>query len=133
MNLLTRVKAKASELKSEALVIMVAYRDKRTPFTAKILIAITIGYLLSPIDIIPDFIPVLGLLDDLIIVPLLISFSLKLIPSIVLTEARQYIKDHPSKLKKNNWVFAIVIIILWLIIGYYSYQYIHKKMSNSVN
>lgn len=133
MKILSSIKSAARNLKNEGNVLLIAYRDKRTPFAAKILIAITVGYLLSPIDLIPDFIPVLGMLDDLIIVPLLISLSLKLIPPIVLTEARQYLHDNPSKLKKNNWLFAVVIIILWLIAAYFSYRYIHKTISNSGN
>ncbi len=76
--LLSKLKQKARQLKSEAQVLVRAYSDKRTPITAKMLIAITVGYLLSPIELIPDFIPVLGLLDDLIIVPALIALSIKL-------------------------------------------------------
>ena len=72
MGLLTKLKQRARQLKSEANVLMIAYKDKRTPSSAKILIGLTVGYLLCPIDLIPDFIPVLGLLDDLIIVPALI-------------------------------------------------------------
>ena len=89
MSLIQTLKQKAKKLKAEAQVLMIAYKDKRTPLTAKILIGITIGYLLSPIDLIPDFIPVLGLLDDLIIVPALIALSIKLIPEIVLHDARE--------------------------------------------
>jgi len=88
-------------------------KDKRTPSSAKILIGITVGYLLCPIDLIPDFIPVLGLLDDLIIVPALIALSIKLIPSIVLNEAREKLKANPQRYKKNNWLFALIIIIIW--------------------
>src|ERR1041385_6064900 len=75
MKLLGSLKAKAKKLKAEAQVLMLAYKDKRTPLVAKILIWVTVGYLLSPIDLIPDFIPVLGILDDLIIVPALITLS----------------------------------------------------------
>lgn len=75
--------------------LIIAYADKRTPLTAKILIGLTIGYLLSPIDLIPDFIPIIGFLDDLIIVPLLISLSIKLIPIKVLTEAREIGRNNP--------------------------------------
>lgn len=77
MKLLDNLKQKAKKLKSEAQVLMIAYKDNRTPLKAKILIGITVGYLLSPIDLIPDFIPVLGILDDLIIVPALIALSIK--------------------------------------------------------
>lgn len=78
---------------------MIAYKDKRTPIAAKMLIGITIGYLLSPIDLIPDFIPVIGLLDDLIIVPALIALSNKLIPEVVLKVARENHFNHLWKLK----------------------------------
>jgi uncharacterized membrane protein YkvA (DUF1232 family) len=121
MQLISKLKQRAKQLLSESQVLMIAYRDKRTPLAAKILIWLTVGYMLSPVDLIPDFIPVLGLLDDLIIVPLLISVSVKLIPEIVLSEARQKIKDNLTKPKKNNWIFGIIIILVWLTILYYLY------------
>jgi uncharacterized membrane protein YkvA (DUF1232 family) len=116
------LKQKAKDLKSEAQILLVAYRDSRTPLSAKILIGITMGYLLSPIDLIPDFIPVLGLLDDLIIVPLLITLSIKLIPKNILEEARQKAKSDPRILKKTNWIVAFVIILLWLMILYFVFR-----------
>lgn len=122
MKLFSTLKQKAKELKSEAQVLVIAFRDARTPLSAKILIAITVGYLLSPVDLVPDFIPVLGLLDDLVLVPLLIALSLKLIPSKILEEARETAKSNPQMLKKTNWFFGIVIIILWLIILYFIFR-----------
>ncbi|RYF88600.1 MAG: DUF1232 domain-containing protein [Chitinophagaceae bacterium] len=121
MQLLDNLKKRAKQLKAEAQVLMLAYTDKRTPLMAKILIGITVGYLMSPIDLIPDFIPVLGLLDDIIIVPLLIALSIKLIPAEVLAETRQKIKDNPQKYKKNNWVFAVIIVLIWLTILYFGF------------
>jgi uncharacterized membrane protein YkvA (DUF1232 family) len=118
MNLLQSLKQRAKKLKSEAQVLMIAYKDSRTPLSAKILIGITVGYLLSPIDLIPDFIPVLGILDDLVIVPALIALSIKLIPDNVLYEAREQLKNNPQRYKKNNWLFAFVIILIWLLILY---------------
>lgn len=123
MRLLSKLKQRARKLKSEAQVLMIAYKDKRTPVTAKALIAITVGYLLSPIDLIPDFIPVLGLLDDLIMVPILISFSLKLIPAVVLLDARERVKNNPEALKKTNWFFAIIIILIWLVLLFCTYRH----------
>lgn len=119
MRLLSKLKQRAKQLKSEAQVLMIAYKDKRTPASAKILIGITVGYLLSPIDLIPDFIPILGILDDLIIVPGLIVLSIKLIPDIVLNDARLQLKNNPQRYSKNNWVFAIIVIIIWLTILYF--------------
>lgn len=123
MNFIDRLKQKVRALKAEIQVLLIAYSDKRTPLIAKIFIGITVGYLLSPIDLIPDFIPVLGLLDDLIIVPLLITLSIKLIPKIIISEARQKVKENPEKLKKNNWIFAIIIIFIWLTILYLAFKY----------
>jgi uncharacterized membrane protein YkvA (DUF1232 family) len=128
--LLTKLKQQARHLKAEIRVLQLAYLDKRTPWLAKLLIGLTVGYLLSPIDLIPDFIPVLGLLDDLILVSLLISFSIRLIPAIVLTEARQNLKDNPSILKKNNWLFALIIVLIWLGLLYLAYKYIFLNYLN---
>ena len=121
--LFNKLKRKVRQIKSEAAVLIVAYADQRTPLIAKIIIGFTIGYLLSPIDLIPDFIPVAGILDDLIIVPLLFFLSIRLIPGIVLAEARQYIKDNPQKLKRNNWIFAAGIILIWLLLLWFVLKY----------
>ena len=119
---MSTLKQKAKHLKSEAQVLIIAYNDSRTPLSAKILIGFTVGYLLSPIDLIPDFIPVLGLLDDLLIVPFLIVLSIKLIPATVLKEARQKAKSDPQILKKTNWIFAALIIIIWLLVIYFLFR-----------
>ena len=128
MSLLSTLKHRAKQLKAEAQVLILAYRDKRTPLTAKILIGITVGYLLSTIDLIPDFIPILGLLDDFIIVPVLIALSIKLIPPTVLNDAREQLKNNPQRYKKNNWLFAALIIIIWLSILYIIVFWIRGRM-----
>src|SRR5688572_10041432 len=106
MQLLQKLKTQAKRLKGEAHVLILAYGDQRTPLKAKLLIGLTIGYLLSPIDLIPDFIPILGALDDLVIVPLLVTMSIKLIPPIVLQDARKALDENAILTKKNNWLFA---------------------------
>lgn len=111
---------------------MIAYTDKRTPIGAKILVGLTVGYLLSPIDFIPDFIPVLGLLDDVIIVPILISASIKLIPAIVLVDARQRIKDNPLITEKNNWYFAVLIILVWLLLLLFAYKLLSRPTAQKI-
>lgn len=115
MKLLAKLKQKARELKAEARVLLLAYKDPRTPLSAKILIGITVGYLLSPIDLIPDFIPVLGVLDDLVIVPVLIALSIKLIPQDVLQDAREIVRQDADGVQKKNWWFAIIIITIWIL------------------
>jgi uncharacterized membrane protein YkvA (DUF1232 family) len=126
MSILDKLKQRARQLKSEAQVLMIAYKDKRTPASAKMFIGITVGYLLSPIDLIPDFIPVLGILDDLIIVPALIALSIKLIPEIVLNDAREQLKSNPWRFKKNNWKFAIVIILIWICVLYLVFVHVRR-------
>lgn len=116
MKLLSKLRNSALKLKSEAQVLLLAYKDKRTPVTAKILIGVTVGYLLSPIDLIPDFIPVLGLVDDLIIVPALIAWSISLIPAVVMQDARNRAALHPEQIRKNNWRFAVFIVLVWLVV-----------------
>lgn len=121
MGALEKLKQKAKKLKTESQVLMIAYKDKRTPLSAKILIGITVGYLLSPIDLIPDFIPVLGLLDDLVIVPILITLSIRLIPKVVLQDARDRLKTNPFRLKEN-WLVGIVIIMIWILVSYFLFK-----------
>jgi uncharacterized membrane protein YkvA (DUF1232 family) len=93
MSLIKQWRQRAGQLKVETYAIYLAYRDPRTPWYAKLLAAAVIAYAVSPIDLIPDFIPVLGVLDDLIIVPLGIALSLKMIPQEVMTECREKARD----------------------------------------
>lgn len=93
-----------------------AYRDKRTPWYAKVLAVIVVAYALSPIDLIPDFIPVLGYLDDLILVPLGITLALKMIPAEVMADARKQAEDHLISNRSIGWIATAVIILVWILI-----------------
>jgi uncharacterized membrane protein YkvA (DUF1232 family) len=104
----------ARRLKQETHAVYLAARDPRTPWSAKLVIAIVVAYALSPIDLIPDFIPVLGYLDDLLLLPLGIFLALKLIPTAVIADARQAARQANGNLPKSR-VAAIVIIALWMI------------------
>lgn len=112
--MLKRLKEEVKLLKAELRVLIIAYKDPRTPFLPKLIIGLTVGYMLSPIDLIPDFIPVLGLLDDLIIVPLLIRASIRLIPPTVMADARRTAKENPDQLEKRNWLFGLIIVLIWI-------------------
>lgn len=127
MGFFQRLKGKVRKLRSEIQVLIIAYSDPRTHWTAKLLIGITVGYLLSPIDLIPDFIPFLGILDDLILVPLLITASIKLIPEIVIKEARVQALKNPKRMKKNNYIVAFIILLLWVIMIYNLFVYFQNK------
>jgi uncharacterized membrane protein YkvA (DUF1232 family) len=113
--ILTRLRTKAKQLKYEVSALYLAYRRKDVPFYAKIGIVIAVGYALSPIDLIPDFIPVLGYLDDLILVPLLISLAIKLIPPPMLEACREEAKDLWKHGKPKKWYYGLPIIIIWLL------------------
>jgi len=111
-------KEKAKQLKTDTYALYLAYKDPRIPWYAKVFIAIIVGYALSPIDLIPDFIPVLGYLDDLIIIPAGISLSLKMIPKEVLEECREKAKYELRNGKPKNWVAAVIIVLIWLLVVY---------------
>jgi len=115
MRILVKMKEWAKKLKLQSRILQVAYKDERTPLKAKILIWITLGYLFSPIDLIPDFIPVIGYLDDLIIVPLLIAITIKLIPKIVWVDASMRVNSEPEIIWKKNWLIIIGITLMWLL------------------
>ena len=108
------IKIKARTLKRETQALYLAARDPRTPWPAKVVIAIVVAYALSPIDLIPDFIPVLGYLDDVCLLPLGIYLALKLIPAAVLTDARHAAQQASGNLAASR-VAAVVIILLWII------------------
>jgi len=86
---MTSLKEKANQLKNETYALYLAFKDPRVPWYAKVLIAAIVSYTLSPIDLIPDFIPVIGYADDLILVPAGIYLVLKMIPEEVLEECRK--------------------------------------------
>ena len=113
---LEKLKIKAKELKFNISALFLAYKRKDVSLLAKILIIITVGYALSPIDLIPDFIPVLGYLDDLIILPFLIFLSLKLIPKEIMDECKEQAKDLWKDGKPKKWYYAIPIILIYLLI-----------------
>ncbi len=106
------LKQKVDALKQETFALYYAARDPRTPLAAKILAGIVVAYLVSPIDLIPDFIPVLGLLDDLILVPLGIIICLRIIPPQVMAEARITAQKQIETTK--SWVAAAVVIAIWI-------------------
>lgn len=113
MKFFKKLKNKSKALKTEIIAIYLSMRDSRTPVWAKIMIILTISYAFSPIDLIPDFIPILGYLDDLIILPLMITASIKLIPKEVLSECRLKAKVSMDVNKKLGIFAAIIILLLW--------------------
>lgn len=114
MKIIDRLKETARKLKTEIAVLGVVYRDPRTPWYAKVLIALVVAYSLSPIDLIPDFIPVLGYLDDLILIPLGITLAIKLVPPEIFKEAHATVAGNPESTGISGWWFAVLIILFWI-------------------
>jgi uncharacterized membrane protein YkvA (DUF1232 family) len=115
--MIERWRQRARELKTETYAIYLAYKDPRTPWYARLFAACVVGYAFSPIDLIPDPIPVLGYLDDFVLVPLGIAVALKMIPSSVMAECRDKAQAAMSEGKPTNWVAAAVIVAIWLFLA----------------
>ena len=125
--IVNQLKSKARLLKREVTVLYFAYRDTRTPWYARIFTLLVVSYALSPIDLIPDFIPVLGYLDDLILVPAGIFIALKMIPADVMSDARQQAND-PLQIKKIGWIFAAIILIIWALILFMIVLFVYQRI-----
>jgi len=113
--MLQRLRGWARKLKAELYALYLAYRDPRTPWYARIVVACVVGYAFSPIDLIPDFIPILGYLDDVILVPLGIMLALRLVPTEVLADCRMRAAQELQAGKPINRFAAGVIITIWII------------------
>ena len=120
------MKNKARLLKTEFYAIYLAYKDPRVPWYARIFAVCVVGYAFSPIDLIPDPIPVIGYLDDLILVPLGIFLVLKMIPKEVMAECREQARVVMLKDKPVNWIAAIVIIGIWVVLALLSVAIVSK-------
>ena len=110
-------KQRARELKIQIYAIYLAYRDPRVPLYARIFAAGVVGYAFSPIDLIPDPIPILGYLDDLVIVPLGIALALKMIPPDVLAECQEKSREVMRQGKPVNKVAAAIIVAIWILLA----------------
>jgi len=112
--MLENLKSRARALKNEAFAVYLAAKDPRTPWYAKALIFFVVAHTFSPIDLIPDFIPILGYLDDLIITPLGLALAIRLIPAEVLAEARAKVAS--SGLDRSlGYIGAAAIILVWIV------------------
>jgi len=112
--LLAPWKERTRQLKTETYAIYLAYRDPRVSWGARLFAGAVVAYAFSPIDLVPDFIPVLGYLDDLVLVPLGIALALRMIPPAVMAECREKAQEALAQGKPTNWVAAAAIIAIWL-------------------
>ena len=112
MGPIERLESWARRLKVEVYALYLAYKDQRVPWYARVFAAVVVGYAFSPIDLIPDVVPVLGHLDDLILIPLGVALAIKMIPPHVLAECRQEARD--AKDGPVNRVAAVVVVVVWI-------------------
>lgn len=110
------LKERAKKLKTDIPAVFIAMQKQETPVRAKIIAGLTIVYALSPIDLIPDFIPVLGYIDDIILLPALVALAIRMIPPDVFDTCRQEAEGLWAGGKPKKWYYAIPIVLLWLLI-----------------
>ena len=115
MSLMDRARAQALRCKADVLALYLVARDPRTPWLAKAVIAGVVAYALSPVDLIPDFIPVIGYLDDLILIPLGVALAIRLTPVEIIEECREAARQRFTGGKPQSWMAAGIIVLLWLI------------------
>ena len=121
--MIRRLQAWAKNLKTDTYALYFACRDPRTPLVAKIVAGLVAAYALSPIDLIPDFIPVIGYLDDLILVPLGVVLALRLVPKVVMQECRERARREVERPVSRMaaviivalWLGALVLLVVWLL------------------
>lgn len=110
------LKERANKLKKNVPAVFLALKDEDTPVIAKVFAAVAVAYALSPVDLIPDFIPVLGYIDDVILLPTLVAITVKLIPKDVWVRCQAESVNMWENGKPKKWYFAIPIVMLWLLV-----------------
>lgn len=110
------LKERAKKLKQDIPTVFLCLKDKDTPVIAKIIAGLTVAYALSPIDLIPDFIPVLGYLDDVLLLPGLIALTIKLIPRQVWERNRALSEGMWKDGRPKKWYYALPIVAIWLLV-----------------
>ncbi len=114
-------RAWARRIKRDLFALYLAYRDPRTPWYARFVAACVVAYAFSPIDLIPDPIPILGYLDDLLLVPLGILLAIRLIPPAVMAACRAEAQVRMEDGKPVNWIAAGVIVVIWLLLAVWAW------------
>jgi uncharacterized membrane protein YkvA (DUF1232 family) len=117
MSLLADLRIRANALKADSYALYLVARDPRTPWYAKVLAATVVAYAVSPIDLIPDFIPVLGYLDDLILLPLGIALAIRLVPTDVLADCRARAAERSDAGQRVSFLAGAVIVVIWVVMG----------------
>ena len=126
MSFLASLKQRARILKADALALYFAARHPATPWYAKLAALLIVAYAFSPVDLIPDFIPVLGYLDEVILLPLCIALALKLVPDAVMLECRARAAEMLQK--PVNWLAGAVIVLIWLGLAFLFGRWLYQQL-----
>lgn len=110
------LKDRARKLKNDIPALFLALKRKDTPVLAKVFAFLAVGYALSPIDLVPDFIPILGYIDDIVILPVLVMAALKFIPKEIFDECRKQAEGMWQDGKPKKWYYAVPIVVIWLLL-----------------
>jgi uncharacterized membrane protein YkvA (DUF1232 family) len=113
MTMLEKLKGWARNLKKQIYILYLSYKDERVPWYAKVFTACVVAYAFSPIDLIPDFIPILGYLDDVILVPLGVMLALKMLPDVVINDCTEKAEELMKIGMPKNWITGSIIIVVW--------------------
>ena len=127
--MLNQLKLWAKKLKKQLFILYLAYKDERVSWYTKVFTACVVAYAFSPIDLIPDFIPVLGYIDDIIIVPLGIMLALKMLPASVIEDCTIKAEELIGNERPKNWVAGSIIIVVWLLIFMWSCFTVFKLLN----
>ena len=133
MAFLANFRKRLHRLRGETYALYLAARHPQTPWYAKLLIAIVVAYAFSPIDLIPDFIPILGYLDDLILIPLGVAAALRLVPPHVLVECRERAGSAQSAARPVSRIAAVVIVALWLVLAAACVVWMYQALINGTD
>jgi uncharacterized membrane protein YkvA (DUF1232 family) len=126
-NRLAGLRQWARRLKTELYAIYLACRDPRVPWYARVVAACVVAYAFSPIDLIPDPIPILGYLDDLVLVPLGVALVLRMIPPAVLAECRQQARERQGQGRPTSWAGAAAIVLVWVALAALAAAYVARR------
>lgn len=125
---LARAKSAAKEIKRNIYALYLACQDPRVPWHAKLFALCVVAYVFSPIDLIPDFIPILGYVDDLVLVPIGITIAVRMIPAAVMEDSRAKAEEVRRNGKPRNWFAAAVFIAIWALFTLWLGSWIYRAL-----
>jgi uncharacterized membrane protein YkvA (DUF1232 family) len=125
------LKEQARRLKAQTYVLYLVARDPRTPWLAKLLAAGVVAYALSPVDLIPDFIPVLGYLDDLVLLPLGVWLAIRLVPAAVIDDARQRAASEVDGELPASRGAVVAVLVVWLLLAALAVAFVYRLVGRS--